>query len=93
VKFNSRSIKTHATITTETKMAKRKGNGSNESKKKHKAEEDNTHQLDPVFGQYRALPVSQAVIDSVTLDTVPTDGEVYLAIVRWVLIELTLSNR
>jgi hypothetical protein len=38
--------------------------------------------LDPVFGQHRALPIAQTVLDAVRPGTIPTDAETYLALVR-----------
>lgn len=56
---------------------KRRRNGDNEED-----EEGSSHKLDPVFGQYRALPISQEKLTSVKPDTVPEDAETYLAMVR-----------
>ncbi|KAH3677009.1 hypothetical protein WICMUC_001915 [Wickerhamomyces mucosus] len=39
-------------------------------------------QLDPIFGQYRALPIPLEKLQSITPDTIPEDGETYLAMVR-----------
>lgn len=66
-------------------MAKRKGNANGSQNKKHRADNDNSRQMDPLFGMYRALPVSSEVVNSLTEDTVPTDGEIYLAMVRYVI--------
>ncbi len=65
---------------------KRSGNNQSRNNKRRRNgdddEESNSHQLDPVFGQYRALPISQEKLANVKPDTIPEDAETYLAMVR-----------
>lgn len=49
-------------------------------RKRNQEEEANT--LDPLFGQHKALPISQSVLESIKPETVPTNAETYLALVR-----------
>lgn len=64
-------------------MTKRRRSSQKTQSKKSRTEQDGApRQLDPVFGQYRALPVSLEVLDRVTEDSIPTNAEEYLAIVR-----------
>lgn len=66
---------------------KRSGNNQSRNNKRRRNDGDddegsNSHQLDPVFGQYRALPISQEKLANVKPDTIPEDAETYLAMVR-----------
>lgn len=65
---------------------KRAGNHQNGGNKRSRAQnnddDSNSNRLDPEFGMYRALPISQEKLASVRPDTIPEDAETYLALVR-----------
>ncbi|CCH45985.1 Survival of motor neuron protein-interacting protein [Wickerhamomyces ciferrii] len=68
-------------------MTKRKQKQNNNQRKRQSTQDSqssssNSNQLDPIFGQYRALPISQEILQIITNDTIPTDAETYLAMVR-----------
>lgn len=64
---------------------KRSGNQQNNGNKRSKSgdgDDTSSNRLDPEFGMYRALPISQEKLASVRPDTIPEDAETYLALVR-----------